>query len=140
MDAASMEEMMKTNWIWTPEWKITDDEKPQIVYFRKEFVVAEGKVPDTKKIRITADSRYKLYLNGSFVQEGPQKAMSLREWFVDEAEVAPYLREGQSGSSGSAPATRRRTSQTVLRARTIRCTGQRLRICMWRTWHWQKRK
>lgn len=96
MDEKTMAELMRTNWIWTPEWKITDDEKPQIVYFRKEFVVAEGKVPETKKIRITADSRYKLYLNGSFVQEGPQKAMSLREWFVDEAEVAPYLREGQN--------------------------------------------
>lgn len=96
MDEKMMADLMRTNWIWTPEWKITDDEKPQIVYFRKEFVVADGKVPETKKIRITADSRYKLYLNGSFVQEGPQKAMSLREWFVDEAEVAPYLREGQN--------------------------------------------
>ena len=50
MDEKTMAELMRTNWIWTPEWKITDDEKPQLVYFRKEFVVAEGKVPETKKV------------------------------------------------------------------------------------------
>ena len=81
-----------TNWIWTPDWTAQDDQEPHIVYFRKRFSL--DTVPASKLIRISADSRYKLYVNGIFVQEGPQKALSLKEWYVDTAELAPYLREG----------------------------------------------
>ena len=96
MDEKMMAELMKTNWIWTPEWKAEDDRNPEIVYFRKVFMIRDGKLPESKKIRITADSRYKLYINGSFVQEGPQKATNLKEWYVDEAELAPYFTEGEN--------------------------------------------
>ena len=40
-------------------------------------------LPAKKEIKITADSRYKLYINGKFVQEGPQKPLDQKEWFVD---------------------------------------------------------
>lgn len=83
-----------TNWIWTPDWTAEDDADVRIVCFRKEFTVEPGALPEQKTIRISADSRYKLYLNGQFVQEGPQKALSLKEWYVDTAELATYLREG----------------------------------------------
>ena len=84
-----------TDWIWTPEWSPEDDTDARIVCFRKSFSI-EGKVPSSKIIRITAASRYKLYINGQFVQEGPQKPVNTKEWFVDPAEIAPFLRQGDN--------------------------------------------
>ena len=81
-----------TNWIWTPDWTADDRLETRIVYFRKRFYLNE--VPVSKQIRITADARYKLYVNGYFVQKGPQKPLDLREWFVDTADLAPYLQPG----------------------------------------------
>ena len=84
--------MLQTNWIWLPEWTLEDAAEPHIVSFRKQFELQN--LPQTHTIRISADSRYKLYINGNFVQEGPQKALSLKEWFVDRLDIAAYLREG----------------------------------------------
>ncbi len=83
-----------TNWIWTPEWTDTDNMQPGIVYFRKVLSLEE--IPEKTDIRITADSRYKLYVNGLFVQKGPQKALDLREWYVDSAVLGPYLKTGEN--------------------------------------------
>lgn len=84
---------LQTNWIWLPTWTPEDDSDARIVYFRKEILL-ESPLPSQKKIRITADSRYKLYINGQFVQEGPQKPLDTKEWFVDTADVTPYLVPG----------------------------------------------
>ena len=81
-----------TNWIWTPDWTAEDEQETRIVYFRKSFRLETP--PASRKIRITADSRYKLYVNGRFVQKGPQKALDLKEWFIDTAELAPFLQPG----------------------------------------------
>ena len=78
-----------TNWVWTPDWQAEDDRRAEIVYFRREMELEAGKVPASLRIRISADSHYKLYVNGTFVQDGPQKALDLKEWFADEAELAP---------------------------------------------------
>lgn len=83
-----------TNWIWTPDWTAEDKQEPRIVYFRKGLAL--DKLPDSMPVRITADSRYKLYVNGIFVQKGPQKALDLKEWFVDSVELAPYLCAGEN--------------------------------------------
>ena len=84
---------LRTNWIWLPNWIPEDDSDACIVYFRKEMMVDDA-LPAKKEIKITADSRYKLYINGKFVQEGPQKPLDQKEWFVDTANAAPYLVPG----------------------------------------------
>lgn len=84
---------LRTNWIWLPNWIPEDDSDARIVYFRKEMMVDDA-LPAKKEIKITADSRYKLYINGKFVQEGPQKPLDQKEWFVDTANAAPYLVPG----------------------------------------------
>lgn len=84
---------LRTNWIWLPNWISEDDSDARIVYFRKEMMVDDA-LPAKKEIKITADSRYKLYINGKFVQEGPQKPLDQKEWFVDTANAAPYLVPG----------------------------------------------
>ena len=83
-----------TNWIWTPDWTAEDRLETRIVYFRKAIEL--DSVPESLPVRISADSRYKLYVNGRFVQKGPQKALSLREWYVDPSELAPYLKTGRN--------------------------------------------
>ena len=57
-------------------------------------MMVDDALPAKKEIKITADSRYKLYINGKFVQEGPQKPLDQKEWFVDTANAAPYLVPG----------------------------------------------
>ena len=84
---------LRTNWIWLPNWIPEDDSDACIVYFRKEMMVDDA-LPAKKEIKITADSRYKLYINGKFVQEGPQKPLDQKEWFVDTANAVPYLVPG----------------------------------------------
>ena len=54
---------------WLPNWIPEDDSDARIVYFRKEMMVDDA-LPAKKEIKITADSRYKLYINEKFVQEG----------------------------------------------------------------------
>lgn len=82
-----------SNWIWVQQWTPKDDAEAKIVYFRKEFEIEE--IQESLKIRITADSRYKLYINGVFVQAGPAKG-DLESWFVDEAELVSYVKVGNN--------------------------------------------
>lgn len=46
-------------------------------------------------VTLSADSRYKLYINGAFVAAGPAKP-SGRTWFADTVDVAPLLVNGEN--------------------------------------------
>lgn len=85
---------LRTNWIWLPNWIPEDDSDARIVYFRKEMMVDDA-LPAKKEIKITADSRYKLYINEKFVQEGLQKPLDQKEWFVDMPMLRPTLCRGK---------------------------------------------
>lgn len=82
-----------TNWIWLASWGRSDDEDAGVVYFRKRVTYRRSMGRMT--CRISADSRYKLYVNGEFVQEGPAKG-DLETWYADTADVTPYLAEGEN--------------------------------------------
>ncbi len=81
----------KMNWIWVPGWNAEDKEIPKIVYFRKKIKI--DKVPSELKINISADSRYKLYINKQLIEIGPSKGDRLI-WYYDTVDIAPYLNEG----------------------------------------------
>jgi hypothetical protein len=85
--------MMKTNWIWIPRWNTEDKEEPRIVYFRK--VLKVQKAPKELKVQVSADSRYKLYVNQELVELGPSKGDN-QIWYYDTVDLAPYLREGNN--------------------------------------------
>lgn len=85
--------MFETNWIWYPGWNSQDDAAPGFIYFRKELHLDAQ--PEKCVIQISADSRYKLYINGTFVQEGPGKG-DLETWYCDEADLTPFLRQGSN--------------------------------------------
>ncbi len=80
-------------WIWTPDWRREDREVPRIVYFRSECYL--GELPSSAKLRITADTRYKLYVNGTLTEVGPSRG-DREIWFYDIVELAPFLKVGKN--------------------------------------------
>ena len=82
-----------TNWIWAKDWSCTDETDAQFVCFRKEIQLQTK--PTGCHVKISADSRYKLYVNGIFVQEGPAKG-DREVWYYDEAACLPYLHLGKN--------------------------------------------
>jgi len=83
----------KTNWIWIPGWNAADKEEPRIVYFRKE--VDFHRAPEKLEIQISADSRYKLYVNGKLIEVGPSKGDN-KIWYYDTVDLAPHLAQGKN--------------------------------------------
>lgn len=85
--------MEYSNWIWSEDWKKEYDAAPKAVLFRKSvYLNQEVRQAD---IRISADSRYKLYVNGRFVEAGPAKGDS-QIWFYDEISIRSYLSVGEN--------------------------------------------
>ena len=83
--------MEQNNWIQTPVWAAEDAAQSRVVCFRKTLVFEGGSLP----LRVTADSRYKLYVNGRLVRFGPAKGDN-KVWLVDAFDLAPALRVGEN--------------------------------------------
>ena len=79
--------------MWVPGWEKMDQNECWLARFRKEFIVSEP--VESCRIRISADSRYKLYVNGRLAEIGPSKG-DRQVWFYDEVEIAPFLRTGEN--------------------------------------------
>lgn len=88
-----MEYEKKSNWIWSPDWNVEDKNHPRIVLFRKEMKLAGE--PYDGKMRISADTRYKLYVNSRLVEVGPSRGDN-QVWFYDEINLIPYLKAGKN--------------------------------------------
>lgn len=80
-----------TGWVWLPDWK--EQGEPVLACFRKSFAVTEK--PQALPVEISADSRYKLFVNGVLASVGPSKGDRLL-WFQDQVDLAPYLQEGEN--------------------------------------------
>lgn len=81
----------KTNWIWSSEWVHADKKSTRLVYFRKEIFTESD--ADEACVRISADTRYKLYVNGKLAEAGPSKG-DREVWFADTVDIRPYLKRG----------------------------------------------
>ncbi|KAJ5926245.1 Six-hairpin glycosidase-like protein [Penicillium verrucosum] len=80
-------------WIWHPEWtEHSTDSAGAFVHFRKTITVTES-ISKPVHIHITADTKYKLYVNSDLVSVGPVKG-DRHLWFYDELDIQPYLRLG----------------------------------------------
>lgn len=84
----------EAKWIWTPDWTIEDENKVgSFVYFRKKFYLEDG--PYQAKIKVSADSRYRLFINGVPVSFGPCKGDRFT-WYYETVDISSYLREGEN--------------------------------------------
>ncbi len=93
----------KGHWIWVPEEKIEikmempgesqPANKPSHGLFRKSFTLVE--VPARAPARITADSRYTLFVNGKAAYRGPIRSQP-RRLYYDILDLAPYLQTGEN--------------------------------------------
>lgn len=85
--------MKHNGWMWLPGWESHQDTEPKFVYFRGRLVL--NQLPPSLILKITADSRYKLYVNGQFAEMGPSRG-NRDIWYVDSVELGPYLRSGEN--------------------------------------------
>ncbi len=62
-------------------------------YFRNGFRIK--KIPDSLIIGISADKRYRLYVNGQYLGTGPQLS-DTEHWKYDTWDIGPYLKKGMN--------------------------------------------
>lgn len=87
-----MPEYMKaSNWIWNPDWSAEDKDRPRVMLFRKKLRLADE--PYEGRMKISADTRYKLYVNGRLVEVGPSRG-DHQVWFYDTVDIGAFLRKG----------------------------------------------
>lgn len=80
------------NWIWTKEQY--DHEKPVMVFFRRSFTLAELPA-EPVFVQVSADTRYRFYVNGHFVCTGPRRGDD-KQWFYERADIRRFLKEGEN--------------------------------------------
>ncbi len=66
--------------------------KERLYYFRKTYRLD---APSAGSVKIMADARYKLWVNGEFVSAGPCKGNRHMRYY-DEVDLIPYLRDGEN--------------------------------------------
>lgn len=86
-------EKKSSGWIWLPEWNPDQEKEAVFICFKKNIYLED--IPDSFRVKISADSRYKLYINGKFCEAGPSKGNEY-VWFYDEVETVPYLKKGEN--------------------------------------------
>lgn len=88
-----MKFLENSNWIWIPSWSDEDKKTPRTVLFRKKVRLNES--PQKAKIEISADTRYKLYINNNLIEVGPSKG-DKSIWFKDHLDITRYMKEGDN--------------------------------------------
>ena len=81
---------------WTARWIAYPDAAPQaagVFHFRKTIDLADR--PARFVVRVSADNRYRLFVNGVSVSIGPARG-DLLHWRYETVDLAPYLRAGRN--------------------------------------------
>ena len=99
----------KAKWIGLPEEEIREkqiyqgDMNGRFVYFRHSFTLGEDMVSTGKAgegqarltLDVTANSRYRLWVNGTAVQSGPCRGDRYRHYY-ETIDVSEYLVPGEN--------------------------------------------
>jgi len=92
--SASFQAIANTD--WKARWITFPDLEPEayaILHFRNTFDLAE--VPQKLPLSISADIRYKLYINGTYVGQGPANN-DLMHYTYDEHDISQHLNQGEN--------------------------------------------
>ncbi len=87
---AGQEEPWNASWITSPD---AADNETGLYLFRKIFDLAS--VPSNFEVHLSADNRYKLYVNEQLVSVGPVWG-DIKHWNYETVDLAPYLKQGQN--------------------------------------------
>ena len=79
----------KSNWIWSTS--PYDRDRATFFYFRKELRIERD--VQSAILKVSADSRYRLYVNGVSIIQGPCKGDD-QVWFYDEVDISTALHAG----------------------------------------------
>jgi len=88
-----LEEFKGCKWLWYDHYGFDDVNVYMLA--RKEFVLNEVSTKKRAEIKITADSRYKLYVNGKYVCCGPARGFP-ESYPFDRVNIGPYLKKGRN--------------------------------------------
>lgn len=85
--------LLDTTWIWHPRWvDQSEDSAGAFVHFHKAVSLQKAPV-EPMRLQVTADTKYRLYINGRLIHIGPVKGDE-HIWFYDEIDVQPFLQPG----------------------------------------------
>ena len=76
-------------WISTPE----SEGQYEVSHFRKSFMLDAE--PGCFVIHVSADNRYKLFVNGQLASLGPARC-DVYNWNFETVDIAPYLHRGKN--------------------------------------------
>jgi hypothetical protein len=80
----------KASWITHPTAPLRE---PLVLHFRRSLTLAA--VPPAYVVRVSADNRFILYINGHRVGDGPARG-DLTHWRYERFDLAPLLQPGQN--------------------------------------------
>lgn len=81
---------------WDAFWVAVPNVAPHdysVCHFRKSFSLDQK--PSSFIIHVSADNRYKLYVNGTMVSSGPARG-DIYNWNYETVDIAPYLQQGSN--------------------------------------------
>jgi hypothetical protein len=81
---------------WEAYWIAVPGASPHdygVYHFRKTFSLDQK--PSSFVIHVSADNRYKLYVNGTMVSFGPARS-DVYNWNYETVDIAPYLKSGNN--------------------------------------------
>jgi alpha-L-rhamnosidase len=90
IDPARLTQPWPARWIAHPEAPANSF---SVQHFRRTLELGER--PDRFVVHVSADNRYRLYVNGTTVGEGPAWS-DLMHWRFETVDIAPYLRVGEN--------------------------------------------
>lgn len=83
----------EAKWIWVPHYD--DNVDPgKFVFFRKVFHL-QSAVVHGATVRVSADTRYRLFVNGARVSFGPCKSY-LTRWYYETVDISHLLVKGKN--------------------------------------------
>lgn len=86
----------RLDFYWPAKWiahPTASDYDFGVYHFRRNFEIDE--LPEELIVNISADNRYRLFVNGQFIVAGPSRG-DLLHWRFETIDIAPYLQEGKN--------------------------------------------